>query len=299
MNKKGFTLVELLGVIVIIAAILSIILPGVNSVLRKSKNTIMDVQLSKILNAAYDYSLKNLNILPDKGTIYITLNELKNKGFVDSDIKNAKTEELFNDDLVISIRKVATSYNNKEENSIRNGNYLYKIEEETNISNKPIFTFEGYEEVPTLINVNLGDIYEELSYTAQTSKGVDITNKVVKNIIYNSSNIDKVSTNNAGIYYINYCVVDDNGDSGCAKVSVVVIDNEVPSLTIPEAVTIQASTTTYNLMNGVSCIDNSGKCDIEIEGKINYGVVGDYIIEYIAKDPSGNTETKKRVIHIK
>ena len=52
-------------------------------------------------------------------------------------------------------------------------------------------------------------------------------------------------------------------------------------------------------MSNVSCEDNSGKCNIEVSGSINYGVVGKYIIEYKATDPSGNTTTQKRVITIK
>ena len=51
-------------------------------------------------------------------------------------------------------------------------------------------------------------------------------------------------------------------------------------------------------MNNVTCSDNSGYCDIEFSGEIDFGVIGKYIITYTAKDPSGNTTTKKRVITI-
>ena len=102
----------------------------------------------------------------------------------------------------------------------------------------------------------------------------------------------------AGIYYIDYCVVDDEGYSNCVKVNVVITDLLPPSFNEFENVTISTSVETYNLMNGVSCTDNSGKCNITINGDIKYGVVGKYVIEYKTTDSSGNTTTKERVITI-
>ena len=64
MNKKGFTLVEVLGVLVLLAVVLAIVLPTVNGILNQSKGTVYDAQIKKILNATYDYSLKNVKILP-------------------------------------------------------------------------------------------------------------------------------------------------------------------------------------------------------------------------------------------
>ena len=64
MNKKGFTLVEILAVISIIGILLLIIIPGVNKALKKGENVVYDVQLNNILNATYDYTLKKLDFLP-------------------------------------------------------------------------------------------------------------------------------------------------------------------------------------------------------------------------------------------
>ena len=61
MNKKGFTLVELLAVIIIISVVITLVFPSVSSIISQSKNTVRDVQINKILDAAYDYTLKNTN----------------------------------------------------------------------------------------------------------------------------------------------------------------------------------------------------------------------------------------------
>ena len=299
MNKKGFTLVELLAVIIILAVILTIILPSVSKTLKKSKNTIYDIQINDILKSTYDYSLKNLKLLPESGKTYITLNELKKNGFIENDLKDPKTNKYFNNDLVVSIENVGTKYNNKEKNSLLNGEYLYKIEEKNEDTTKnPVISFEGYSNVPILISIDLGEEYNELVYNAKTSDDKDITNKVIKNITYETHNIDEINTKKVGIYYINYCVVDENGYSICEEVSVVVKDEEEPTLTVPENITISTDKTSFDLEVGVSCTDNSNNCKIEIEEDIKYGVADKYVVTYKAIDPSGNTTTKKRVITI-
>lgn len=300
MNKKGFTLVELLGVITIMAVILTIIIPVVGGVLNRSKNTIYNAQVNDILNSAYDYSLKKINLLPDDGeTTYILLNELKKYGFIENSLKDPKTNEEFSNDLVISIQNVGTNYKNNDNMALLNGNYLYKIETNlTDDTNKPTIVFTGYSETPTLINLNIGDIYTELEYTAESSEGDDLTDEVITNITYNLSNTAEIDTMEVGIYHVDYCVVDDYGYSICERVNVAINDSVKPVLTIPDHVTISTSITSYDLMNGVECSDNSGKCDIEVTESIKYGVSGKYTVSYKAFDPSGNTTEEKRVITI-
>ena len=299
MNKKGFTLVELLAVIIILAVILTIILPSVSRTLKKSKNTIYDIQINDILNSTYDYSLKNLKLLPESGKTYITLNELKKHGYIENNIKDPKTNKNFENDLVISIENVGSKYKNTLDNSLLNGNYLYKVEEKNeDVTKNPVISFEGYETTPILISIDLGSTYNELEYSAKTSEEKDITNKVVKNITFNENNIDKINTYEVGIYYIDYCVVDNDGYSICEEVNVVVKDEEKPNLTIPENVTISTEKTSYDLEVGLKCTDNSNNCKIEIEEDIVYGTVGKYVVTYKATDPSGNTTIKKRVITI-
>lgn len=303
MNKKGFTLVELLGVILIISIIIALVFPEVSKVLRKSKTTINDIQINKILDAAYDYTLKNTKYLPSSSeSKYITLNELKKENLIDADIKDSITNEEFPNDLVISIK------NKKHQNktgkySKSSGDYIYTVEKEFMDSdsydnNRPTITFTGYDTYPVVINLNIGDTYTAIKYNAVSASGVNLSDRVVENIIYNSKNTKKINTKIAGIYYINYSVVDDDGYSNLATVSVIVSDNEKPVLTIPENVTISTSITSYDLLDGVICEDNSGVCDINTSGNIKFGVKDKYIIEYIASDPSGNTTIQKRVITV-
>ena len=304
MNKKGFTLVELLAIIFILTILMVIVLPTVSSVINKSKEATHNVQIDYILKSAYDYSLKNGVDLPNYNeTKYITLNELKSNDLLDGDVINPKTKEKFDDDLVISISNVGSNYKYDKKYSMYKGYYLYKIEhdlmktEDFN-NNKPIITIEDYGTESFVSNVDLGGAVDDPKYTATSKDGIDITNKVVKNITYKSKNVKSINTLKAGIYYINYTVVDDNGYSNILTRSIIIVDDTPPTLVVPENIAISNTETSYNLFEGASCTDNSGVCDIEINGKIEFGVKGKYIIEDIAIDPTGNTKKIKRVITV-
>lgn len=301
MNKKGFTLVELLAVFVILGAILLLVIPAVTDVLKQSKETITGTQINKILDSAYDYTLKNINKL-EEDTLYITLNELKKEGLIDSDIKDIKTKEEYPNNLVISIKKVDAAYDYNEKYSKKNGNYLYTVElnlmnTEEFKNNKPTIIVDGYEE-SLFKTIDINESFEEPSYSAVSYKNEDLTEEVVKNIIYKSKNIDSIDTSKAGIYYINYTVVDSEGYSALKVLNVVIVDNQLPSLSIPDNFTISSSVDNYDLMKGVSCTDNSGDCEIKINGEIKFGVKDKYQIEYIASDPSGNTVSDKLIITV-
>lgn len=61
MNKRGFTLVELLGVIVILSIIMLIAIPNVTSVLEKSKRSTYLADAKKLISQV-EYEISNNNI---------------------------------------------------------------------------------------------------------------------------------------------------------------------------------------------------------------------------------------------
>lgn len=74
MNKKGFTLVELLGVITILSIIMLIAIPNVTSVLDKNKRENYLADAKKLITQA-EYEIRSSNIVkPETGQIFkITL----------------------------------------------------------------------------------------------------------------------------------------------------------------------------------------------------------------------------------
>ena len=64
MNKKGFTLAELIGVIVVLSLICLITVPAIASVLKTNKKSLCETQLKNVLAAAKSYVSENLLSMP-------------------------------------------------------------------------------------------------------------------------------------------------------------------------------------------------------------------------------------------
>jgi len=307
MKSRGFTLIELLAVIVLLAIIFILVYPTILNILSESRDTVYQKQINTILNAAYDFSLKDTTYLPDANEKnYITLGQLRYEGLIDINIKDPNTNNVFPDNLVVSINNVGAGYKYSNKNSKLEGDYLYTVEIE-NLNNSdlmdlmPKIILNGIEpnsDGNYIKLLNLDEPFNEVSYKATSHNGIDLTDRVKKNILLNEKAVDSVDSSSAGIYKINYSVVDDNGYATILVYNIIIADDTPPTITVPEETIISKDTTYFDLSKDVDCEDNSGFCYIEFSGEIEYGVIDKYIITYTVKDPSGNTATKKRVITI-
>ena len=110
MKNRGFTLAELLGVIIILGVIALIATISITNSMRNSREELYNLQIS---NGAKTWASGNFFELPenDGEAIYLTLAELKEAGFVEKDITNPLTDELFSDQLQVKITKIDNNYN--------------------------------------------------------------------------------------------------------------------------------------------------------------------------------------------
>lgn len=110
--KKGFTLVEVLAVIVILGLLVVIISPVVNNLLGDSEDALYDKQVDSIVKATKKYMVEHSELLPensDSKAIYI--NDLINKGVIDKDkVINPKTKEEMNGCVVVSYNHEFNQY---------------------------------------------------------------------------------------------------------------------------------------------------------------------------------------------
>ena len=90
MKDKGYTLVELLAVLVILGVIIMISVPAITGVINSSKEKSYDEQVKILENAARTYMSENSTLLPDNGSSFnVTIDKLKESGLIsDEEIKN-------------------------------------------------------------------------------------------------------------------------------------------------------------------------------------------------------------------
>ena len=120
MKNKAFTLVELLGVIVVLGILAMITVPIVQRTIIDNTNSVYEDQITSFEKAARNYVGQD----PFKMTkcqtenCEITLEELQDKGLLPSgDIKNPKTDENFNLKNVVKITYDGNKYTYKYDTS--------------------------------------------------------------------------------------------------------------------------------------------------------------------------------------
>ena len=112
MKKNGFTLMELLGVILILGILALIAFPPILKIIKESKNEIKEGTKNIIIDAAKDYYEDNINNyeLIEGMTYCIDISELTDNGYLNKKIK----DENLND--INENKKVKLIYHNNKFN---------------------------------------------------------------------------------------------------------------------------------------------------------------------------------------
>lgn len=153
-KNKGFTLVELLAVLVILGIVALVSIPAITGSLKNYKYTLYETQIKNIENAARVWGSDHIYELPNDENssedvtysksvtypsnykrLFITLGDLQNEGYIDKELKSVKSkgnkEELISPDMIIVIEKIS----NKLEYTVIDGQLAsFDIGEEVSIS---------------------------------------------------------------------------------------------------------------------------------------------------------------------
>lgn len=295
---KGFTLIEMLGVIIIISVLLVILVPTVVRHLKASKDSVYDSLINKVLSSSVDWALENTELLPKEGeSINITLGTLQSGGYISTDLKNPKTNLLFPADMVIKINYVKSNRQNKKLSYGRyNGNYSFQVDVASGTEIKDI------EDSYTVIQLNETSLnVDKIVYKDLKDNDISLKEYNVQ-IVSNGMNVPTIDTSKMGIYYVYYS--DKEGKDSFVRVFNVT-DTELPQIIFPTDDVISVNISEFDLYNNVSCKDNSGTCNLKIiDGEqelydaLEKKVTGNYVVTYEASDQSGNMVTKKRVIEV-
>lgn len=269
--KKGFTLIELISVIVLLAAILLVIVPVVTKQVKEGKDKQYENQIVFIKQAMQIWASENY-VPKDGEIITITVSQLKADGYVKHDLKNPTNDEYFANDTILQIKNT-------------DGIITYEVNEEGNFKS-------DYLEIPKIVlngdpvvKAELGNAYSDLGAKAYTASGEELNNLVTNN---------NVNTNVIGSYTVDY-IISYNGKDNIVKRNVIVADTLAPVISFNGDLTIPlTSVLTYNFKSDVSVTDSSSYT-LDVDTNFT-NIKGVYSIRYIATDIYGNTSTKVRKV---
>ena len=106
MEKNGFTLIEMLGVIVILSVLSLITVPIIDRSLNQGKENLSDiqeVQLKKALKNYYAEHLSDFNNISNKECK--TIRVLKDAGYLPTDLKDPKTDNVLDENIKVCVKR--------------------------------------------------------------------------------------------------------------------------------------------------------------------------------------------------
>lgn len=289
MKNKAFTLVELLGVIVLLGILSIVIIPKIGDSLENSKETALLTQEEQIKKAAYDFLIEHTELLDESDTITLKLGTLKQGGYLPIKLINPKTRKPLSNESTITI----TKNENKYEMTLN----LIDLENATeNIdNNSPILVLNGnYIEY-----VEVNEEYTELGAKAINSTGEEIDEENISiQVLYNGEETT-LTTTELKTYSVVYAVTDNSGNTTSATRTVIVRDSTAPTIIIPKDTSIHVSEiASFNNQRGVIIADNyDANPTLTIDSTLA-NIPGTYVITYTVTDSSGNTTTERRVINV-
>jgi len=113
MKQKGFTMIELLVVIVILGLLAVIIYPVINRQINRSKENLYKAQIEIIEKGARNWGADNFSKLPiaNGSQVTVTLGDLETEGYIENNLINPKTKEQFSKDIIITVKMEGNSLN--------------------------------------------------------------------------------------------------------------------------------------------------------------------------------------------
>ena len=248
MNKRGFTLVELIGTIVILLVLSLLVFPNLLNLIKNSKKDISTSTKDFIYGQAKSYIYDNVNGYTLKeGNIYcIGLKDLVSKNYLNTPLKDAES----GNDIDLS-KQIEVKVNNND--------YSYELVE--TCTPKSYYTDNSGANTPKLFNNMVPIKYENNKWLVADlySKWYDYNSKQWANAVVLNSGVtknvgDEVTEEEISLWYVwlpryKYTIFNGNNGSATAQLINVTFENEVDKT--------GTVTCTDNADGSETCTDNT------------------------------------------
>ncbi len=279
MKNKGFSLVELMGIIIILSLISLLVIPTVDRSVKRFKEEAYNSQIRTIEAAAKDWVTDNLGLyeVDDGDTVQIILGQLKMQGYIEPDFSNPNTNAQFPDDMFINITRT-------------NKTFRYEVLTQTGVNTT------NHERAPIILlngnyieRINLNSTYTEKGVSIRNYKNEPLTTHT-RRIFKDGVEVPSLTTNIAGNYTIHYSVTDE-GLTRTIFRQVKVLDLVKPVITLNGNNIFQIAlggTFTDPGATAFDYTDGNLTSSIIVTGTVNTNIEGTYTLTYNVTDSEGN-----------
>ncbi len=243
-NKKGFTLIELIGTLLLISLLVLIITPGITKTVKRGEATAVNQLRENVVLAAKNWATNNRSKLPlnPGDSSGVTLLTLQDEGYLDKNIKNPSDKEPI-EEACVKITNVTP-----DDELVNKKSYKYEYKElsndcTNNISRLCSIKLEGK-------HVKVDDDYwytSNVNVTLKTYGDVDIKGLGMSSEQYENNHLSTLvhesgteTGNGDNITYIGKVCKKDNDDENddcveCSRIfKVDTIGPEIDAYQVPE-----------------------------------------------------------------
>lgn len=314
-EKRAFTLIELLAVIVIIGVIALIAVPVVNNMIRQSREKAYQEQVNRLIDKTKEWATENTDLLPNDevDTTFLTIPDLKVGGYIkNEDVLDPRNNQEMNGCMVITY-------------DVHNVQYVYYYDDmdcETlkDTEYAPIFTVEGIKDVEGLKDeVEVNTVYQFPRVTAhdRTGKELEVSGPVIREKGSTTILSDLPTSIVGKTYELVYTSFDPRKEiEGSITIEVTVVDTTPPTITLvydtppdttdtdfskSHTISIMASLDPFKAPTAVVTDNSCGTSGTDttvngcstilkatVSGSVTPGVAGTNKLTYTATDASEN-----------